>query len=96
MIHCTVHVVLKLILSCTEFPPRDGEEHRRQCYEWLNLETEDAREEFFTRVGVRWSEFARLEYFDMVRWTVVDPMHNLLLGKSHFSFEISSDVIRCC
>ncbi|KAJ7148860.1 hypothetical protein C8R46DRAFT_1167134 [Mycena filopes] len=38
------------------------------------------REEFFSEHGVRWTEFARLKYFDLVRYTVVDPMHNLLLG----------------
>ncbi|KAJ6597441.1 hypothetical protein B0H10DRAFT_2087257 [Mycena sp. CBHHK59/15] len=35
---------------------------------------------FFTKYGVRWTELSRLEYFDIVKWTVVDPMHNLLLG----------------
>ncbi|KAJ7312545.1 hypothetical protein DFH08DRAFT_918005 [Mycena albidolilacea] len=36
--------------------------------------------DFFKKNGVRWTEFARLIYFDIVKWTVVDPMHNLLLG----------------
>jgi hypothetical protein len=26
-------------------------------------------------------KFARLVYFDLIRWTIVDPMHNLLLGE---------------
>ncbi|KAJ6459895.1 hypothetical protein C8R45DRAFT_826624, partial [Mycena sanguinolenta] len=38
------------------------------------------RQAFFSTKGVRWTEFARLKYFDLVRYTVVDPMHNLLLG----------------
>ncbi|KAJ7017492.1 hypothetical protein C8F04DRAFT_1215036 [Mycena alexandri] len=40
----------------------------------------NAKEEFFKKYGVHWTEFARLTYFDLVKWTVVDPMHNLLLG----------------
>ncbi|KAJ7791987.1 hypothetical protein B0H14DRAFT_2395176, partial [Mycena olivaceomarginata] len=35
---------------------------------------------FFTKHGVRWTEFARLKYFDLVRYTAIDPMYNLLLG----------------
>ncbi|KAJ7731484.1 hypothetical protein B0H14DRAFT_2409444, partial [Mycena olivaceomarginata] len=38
------------------------------------------KDEFFKKHGVRWTEFARLKYFDLVKYTVVDPMHNLLLG----------------
>ncbi|KAJ7869571.1 hypothetical protein B0H14DRAFT_2346007, partial [Mycena olivaceomarginata] len=38
------------------------------------------KEDFFATHGTRWSEVARLYYFDMVKYTVVDPMHNLLLG----------------
>ncbi|OAD65662.1 hypothetical protein PHYBLDRAFT_175843 [Phycomyces blakesleeanus NRRL 1555(-)] len=30
--------------------------------------------------GVRWSELHRLQYFDVVRCTIIDPMHNLFLG----------------
>ncbi|KAJ6536329.1 hypothetical protein B0H19DRAFT_1213761 [Mycena capillaripes] len=38
------------------------------------------REEFFSRFGVQYTVYAELEYFDIVKWTVIDPMHNLLLG----------------
>ncbi|KAF8584211.1 hypothetical protein K439DRAFT_1616910 [Ramaria rubella] len=35
--------------------------------------------------GTRWFEFARLPYFDVIRMTIIDPMHNLLMGvvKNH-------------
>ncbi|KAJ7305470.1 hypothetical protein DFH08DRAFT_721207, partial [Mycena albidolilacea] len=62
------------------YPRRDGEEHRRRCFEYRELSTDEAREDFFAEHGVRWTEFARLGYFDIVRYSVVDPMHNLLLG----------------
>ncbi|KAF8144902.1 hypothetical protein K438DRAFT_1631086, partial [Mycena galopus ATCC 62051] len=38
------------------------------------------RDKFFSEHGTRWTEFARLYYFDIVKFSVVDPMHNLLLG----------------
>ncbi|KAF7346894.1 hypothetical protein MVEN_01441600 [Mycena venus] len=59
---------------------RNGDEHRKLCFKYSALTTDDARNEFFATHGVRWTEFARLEYFDIVRYTVIDPMHNLLLG----------------
>ncbi|KAG2365895.1 hypothetical protein BDR07DRAFT_1275829, partial [Suillus spraguei] len=34
----------------------------------------------FEEHGARWTELARLPYFDLVRQTIIDPMHNLLLG----------------
>ena len=30
--------------------------------------------------GVRWSQLHRLPYFDPIRCTMIDPMHNLFLG----------------
>ena len=60
---------------------RDGKDHRDKCFEWKEL-LPPQRDEFFANHGVRWSELARLPYFDIVRQSIIDPMHNLLLGKS--------------
>lgn len=49
--------------------------------EYRTLSTKHARDEFAKAYGVRWSELARLPYFDMCRMIVVDPMHNLFLGE---------------
>lgn len=68
---------------CTPFAgynPRTGEEHRRLCIKYRGLRTEKEQEEFFSKFGVRYTAFAELDYFDIVKWTVVDPMHNLFLG----------------
>jgi hypothetical protein len=51
---------------------------------YRDLSTSEEKEEFFAEHGAQWTEFARLDYFDLVRYTVVDPMHNLLLGKRHW------------
>jgi len=65
----------------TEFLPYDGDSHRTKCFEWKALKTEEQRSVFFAEYGARWTEFARLGYFDIVRQTVIDPMHNVLLGE---------------
>ncbi|KAJ7222107.1 hypothetical protein GGX14DRAFT_532195 [Mycena pura] len=63
-----------------EFPKRTGEEHRRLAKMHRDLPTREEKDEFFATHGAQWTEFARVNYFDLVRYTVVDPMHNLLLG----------------
>ncbi|KAF8511920.1 hypothetical protein JB92DRAFT_2724598, partial [Gautieria morchelliformis] len=55
------------------------------------------REDFFSKYGTRWFEFARLKYFDPIRMTVIDPMHNLLIGvlKNHwYSIWIQGKALR--
>ncbi|KAJ6529260.1 hypothetical protein B0H19DRAFT_968390 [Mycena capillaripes] len=44
------------------------------------LSTDEEKDDFFSKYGAQWTEFARIDYFDLVRYTIVDPMHNLLLG----------------
>lgn len=64
------------------FPKRDNASHRESGNRYADLTTESAPAKYATNNAVRWSEFARLPYFDLVRMIVVDPMHNLLLGTS--------------
>ncbi|TFK48343.1 hypothetical protein OE88DRAFT_1613496, partial [Heliocybe sulcata] len=59
---------------------RDGEEHKAHCCRWKELPTQEARDSWFQSSGARWTEFARLPYFDLVWFTLIDPMHNVLLG----------------
>ncbi|TFK52768.1 hypothetical protein OE88DRAFT_1296612 [Heliocybe sulcata] len=63
-----------------EYQPRNGDEHKARCWEYKNLQTEEDKNAFFQEFGSRWTEFARLKYFDLVRYTLIDPMHNMLLG----------------
>ena len=62
------------------FHLRTDQEHRLAGEKYANLLGSAARDEFVKLHAARWSEFARLPYFDMVRMVVIDPMHNLLLG----------------
>ncbi|KAF9468338.1 hypothetical protein BDZ94DRAFT_1279853 [Collybia nuda] len=50
------------------------------CHQWKSLKSESEQTEFFSTHGVRWTELARLKYFDLVQYTIIDPMHNFLLG----------------
>lgn len=44
---------------------------------WRNAGSYEERERLEQTHGARWSELHRLEYFDPVRCTVIDLMHNL-------------------
>ncbi|TFK80420.1 hypothetical protein K466DRAFT_452191, partial [Polyporus arcularius HHB13444] len=59
---------------------RTATEHRRLAAQWRDAATEAERRDLFKEHGVRWSELLRLPYWDPIRFPVVDPMHNLLLG----------------
>ncbi|OSD07052.1 hypothetical protein PYCCODRAFT_1359395 [Trametes coccinea BRFM310] len=61
-------------------PPRFNEDHCRLAREWKALETKKERDEHFKKNGARWAEMMRLPYYDGIKMTVIDPMHNLLLG----------------
>lgn len=43
-------------------------------------QTQSAEKEIEQQFGCRYFVLLRLPYFDPVRMTVIDPMHNLLLG----------------
>ncbi|KAI0364659.1 hypothetical protein BV20DRAFT_955703 [Pilatotrama ljubarskyi] len=64
------------------FWPRTNEQHRWLMDEYRQAPGKSAREEHATSYATRWSELARLPYFDLCRMIVVDPMHNLFLGKA--------------
>lgn len=46
----------------------------------VRCKTKTNRERLEKEYGVRYSVLLELDYFDPVRMTVIDPMHNLFLG----------------
>ncbi|KAI0790156.1 hypothetical protein BC629DRAFT_1593292 [Irpex lacteus] len=62
------------------FPARDGNEHKARSAEYAKLSSDRERQEFVKKHSARYYELSRLPYFDPIRMTVVDPMHNILLG----------------
>ena len=70
------------------YSARSGKEHRESAFEYLEAD-DDRRAEIFEQKGSRYTELARLPYFDAVRMTVIDPMHNMLLGMSLYVLDLS-------
>ncbi|KAL5476590.1 hypothetical protein ACEPAI_3270 [Sanghuangporus weigelae] len=65
------------------YPARTGDEHRRLARKYRDAEPGDGpgqREELFKKDGTRYYAMSRLSYFDAVRMSAIDPMHNILLG----------------
>jgi hypothetical protein len=74
------------IYSLSAFFARTDEEHRWLGEEYANLKTAKARDDFVKKHATRWTELSHLPYFDTVRMIIIDPMHNLLLGKFAMKF----------
>ena len=47
---------------------------------WKNATTEAERQRLVQSNGTRWSVFHELPYFDMIRFPVYNPMHNVWMG----------------
>ena len=59
---------------------RNIAENKQHIEAVLAQTTQESRTATESLYGVRYSELLRLTYFDCVRFTIVDPMHNLVLG----------------
>ncbi|EMD32048.1 hypothetical protein CERSUDRAFT_77644 [Gelatoporia subvermispora B] len=76
--HCKLFTERGLTIDA--FPPRSGDEHRQLAVQYRALATQAERDEFFKSHAARYYALSRLPYFDPVRMSVIDPMHNILLG----------------
>lgn len=59
---------------------RDMDTHMVKAIESKNANSTSHREEIAKTYGVKYSELLRLPEFNMVRYHVIDPMHNVFLG----------------
>ncbi|XP_070537876.1 uncharacterized protein [Ptychodera flava] len=59
---------------------RTNEEHRLYAAMAQQARTQAERQNIESKYGARYSSLFRLPYYDAVRFSVIDPMHNLLLG----------------
>ena len=66
--------------DCENWPVRKLSEHKKHVSEVKQAKTSTKHSEKESLHGVRYSELLRLPYFDVIRFHVVDPMHNLFLG----------------
>jgi hypothetical protein len=70
------------------WPTRTIESHRKKGMEWKHATTLVCRHKIEQESGVRFTELLRLRYFDTIRFSVVDPMHNVLLGTAKLMVSI--------
>lgn len=59
---------------------RDLSSHLLHIQRSKKATSQSARYKIEREIGVRYSELLRLKHFDIIRYHVVDPMHNLFLG----------------
>lgn len=61
-------------------PSRKEDDHRAQAFMGQQQTTQAARDKIETEHGSRFTSLMHLEYFNSVRFHIIDPMHNLFLG----------------
>ena len=67
---------------------RSMEDHKKQCDEMFTATTKTALQNLESKYGMRYSILMELPLFDPIRFTVIDPMHNLLLGTAKHAISI--------
>ena len=75
----------------SEWVPRTGDQHKQMAANTMKAQTKAERTTLESSLGVRYSEFFRLPYFNPIKFHVVDPMHNLLLGTAKHTFRVWID-----
>ena len=63
---------------------RDFTEHRQRSREYRMLPNPTTQKAFEQEHGLRYSELVHLDYFNLIRCHVIDPMHNLFEGTAKF------------
>ena len=64
------------------------EVHREKCLLHLHASTKAQQKSIEKEYGIRYSVLLELPYFNPIRQTVIDPMHNLFLGTAKRCMEL--------
>ena len=64
--------------------PRNREQVLAQCIEYQQAKSKSEALDIQKKNGVCNSELIRLPYFDIIRMSITDPMHTILLGLVHY------------
>jgi len=68
---------------------RTNENHRKYAKQIRNCKTKVAAKELSKKHGItHYSSLLDLEYFDVIRFCAIDPMHNLFLGTAKYVFKL--------
>ena len=62
--------------------PRSNEDHRAAAEKVRQAKTPSDAQKFASSSGARYSVLFQLPYYDAIRFALIDPMHNLLLGSA--------------
>mgnify|MGYP002803532383 CR=1 FL=1 len=73
------------------WPKRNADQHRTHAFQTLQATSESKRKQMERTFGCRYTELLRLPYYDSVRFVIIDPMHNLLLGTAKHMFKTWTD-----
>ena len=66
----------------SNWPHRNIEDHRKSINLILKAKTKTERDQLERLYGCRYTVLLDLPYFDPIRMTIIDPMHNLFLGSA--------------
>ena len=66
---------------------RQHDEHKRNGKSTLSAVSATQRKDLELEVGARFTQLFFLLYYDSIRFAIIDPMHNLLLGTSKRVFK---------
>lgn len=67
---------------------RSVENHKEHCKELFTATNKAELHNLESKYGIRFSLLMQLPLFDPIRFTVIDPMHNLLLGTAKHVFSV--------
>ena len=71
----------------SEWPLRNLDIHKMKCMEHLSAVTKSYQKSIEKNYGLRYSVLIELPYFNPIRHTVIDPMHNQFLGTAKYCME---------
>ena len=71
-----------------EWPKREIGSHRQYATKVLRAKTRTEHDALAKKYGLYYRVLLELSYFDCIRFTVIDPMHNLFLGTAKSMFKL--------
>ena len=74
--------------NCSALPKRSLEQHQIKGMDWKQAKTQVERHKIEGKSGFCFTALLRLSYFDSSHFSVVDPMHNILLGTDKLMINI--------
>ena len=70
------------------WPARTLSTHKKAATQYSMAKTPAEQKRILSKFGVRYSSLLDLPYFDPIRFHVIDPMHNLLLGTARHMMQV--------